>query len=282
VFGYDVLDSTGNTIGSVDNVWVDDATNELEFIGVKTGWLFGKTHVLPTADAQISSGSVTVPYSQDQIKNAPSFGGDSELSPENEDEIYSYFNIDRTTATSPTGLPAGGTGMRSSGSAGETKLTDEGSMDVPVSEEELQVGKRQVEAGTVRLRKVVRTEHEEVPVELKREEIQVERVPASEATNVPDSAFQEKDIEIPVMREEPVVAKEARVTGKVHVEKTADTETQTVGDEVRREEVNVDRGTGTATSRAGWSSDSENPDEDGEGPIDRAGDKFESAIGKDL
>ena len=69
--------------------------------------------------------------------------------------------------------------------------------------------KRPVEAGRVRLRKVVRTEREEVPV--------------------------------PVMREEPVVGKETRVTDEVRVNKDVETETRRVGDEVRREDVKVDR-----------------------------------------
>jgi uncharacterized protein (TIGR02271 family) len=286
LFGYDVMDAAGNKIGSVDSVWVDDATNELEFIGLKTGWIFGKNHVIPAADAQITGDTITVPYGEDQIKDAPSFSGDTELSPNDEQTIYDYYGLDRSTAASPTGLTPGQSGTPTAGWTGGTDrrtLQGEGEIDVPVSEEELKVGKRQVEAGKIRLRKVVRTEHEEVPVELKREDVQVERIPASESTNVPSSAFQEKEIEVPVMAEEPVVQKEARVTGQVHVEKNVDTEQETVGDEVRREEVDVQRGAGTGTTTSRWSSDDEgNPDEAGEGPIDRAGDAFESAIGKDL
>lgn len=250
-FGYEVIDTSGNKIGSVDHVWVDDATNALEFIGVKTGWLMGKTHVIPTADAQIDNGTITVPYGQDQVKDAPSFGGNDELSPEDENQIYSYYGLDRSTAPSPTGLPSGETtdttdytgqssGYTGTGTTDGETLTDEGEINVPVSEEELQVGKRQVDAGTVRLRKVVRTEHQEVPVELRREDVEIERVPASEATDVPNSAFQEREIEVPVSREEAVVGKEAHVTGQVRVQKNVDTETQTVGDDVRREDVQVD------------------------------------------
>jgi uncharacterized protein (TIGR02271 family) len=247
-FGYDVIDSAGNKIGSIDNVWVDDATNELEFVGVKTGWLMGKTHVIPTADAQISTNTITVPYSEDQIKNAPAFGGNDELSPDDETQIYSYYGLGRSTAPSPTGLPTGETSGTTPGfgagtsTRGET-LDTEGEIDVPVSEEELQVGKREVQAGTVRLRKVVRTEHEEVPVELKREDVVIERIPASEASDVPDTAFQERDIEVPLSREEAVVGKEAHVTGQVRVQKNVDTETQTVGGDIRREEVDVDDST---------------------------------------
>ena len=83
-----------------------------------------------------------------------------------------------------------------------------------------------------------------VPVELRREEVHVERVPAS-GTEVPADAFQERDIEVTTMREEPVVSKEAHVTGAVHIGKTAETERRTVGGEVRREDVEVDEGVET-------------------------------------
>jgi len=236
LFGYDVMDSGGNKLGAVDGVWVDDATSALEFVSVKIGRIMGKAHLIPMANAQIQDGSIQVPYSEDQVKNAPGFGTDAELSPSDEDEIYSNYGIDRSTAPSPTGLPSGGPGMRG---VGEDQTTQD-QANVQLAEEELQVGKREVEAGRVRIRKVVRTEQVEQPVELRREEVQIERVDATGAT-VPDDAFQERDIEVPVMREEPVVSKEAQVTGEVRVGKTTETEQRSVGGEVRKEAVGVDK-----------------------------------------
>ena len=263
LFGYDVTDASGNKIGKVDNVWVDDATNELEFVGVKTGWLMGKTHVIPVANAQISNGSIQVPFDEDQIKNAPSFSGDDELSPEQEDEIYSYYGEGRSTAESPSGLPASeGTGFTSdtanntsgnyatSNAAGSDfgsrgSNTDE---SLTLHEEELEVGKRQVETGQVRLRKVVHTEHQEVPVELRREEVQIERVPAS--GNVDGgNAFQEQEINVPVTREEAVVGTQTRATEQVRLNKTVSTDTENVGGDVRREEVETDDSGNTFTGR---------------------------------
>jgi uncharacterized protein (TIGR02271 family) len=284
VFGYNVVDSAGNNIGSVDNVWVDDATNELEFVGVKTGWLFGKTHVIPCADAQFSDNTITVPYAQDQIKDAPSFGADDELSPDDEQGIYSYYGLDRSTAPSPSGLPMGGTtdtmgtdtigtdtmatdstdtsGYTSDAATTDTTNYGTGAVDnqsVRLHEEELQVGKREVQAGEVRLRKVVSTQHQEVPVELRREEVEIERVPVSDASGIDDStAFTEQEIEVPVMREEAVVGKQVRTTGEVRLNKNVQTETETVGGDVRSEDVDVDNGvdtTGAGTAYASTSSD---------------------------
>ncbi len=238
LFDYDVIDSTGNKIGSVDGVWADDATGQLEFVGVKTGWLMGKTHIIPAVNAQVGDGSIQVPYSEGQIKDSPSFGTDDALSPTEEDQIYDYYGVNRSTASSPTGLPSdtGTAGYTDTSSVGEEQRTR-------LHEEELQVGKRQVEAGRARIRKVVRSERQEVPVELRQEDVHIERTAATGGP-APD-AFQEREIEVPITREEPVVGKEARVTGEVRVGKDVETETRTVGGEVRREEVEVDRDAGT-------------------------------------
>jgi Domain of unknown function (DUF2382) len=62
---------------------------------------------------------------------------------------------------------------------------------VPISEEQVKVGTREVEAGAVRLRKVVHTEVVNQPVELRREEVIVERVVAGTPGSIPDDAFVE-------------------------------------------------------------------------------------------
>jgi len=149
LFGRDVVDSSGNKIGTIDNVWVDDATDQLELVAVKTGWLFGHTHIIPTADAQVDGNGVTVPYDTELIKGAPTFGANDELSPEQEANVYQYYGIDRSTAPSPTGLAGGEStdGYDTTESADTTRSGYEGNTGdtVTLSEEQLQVGKREVE-----------------------------------------------------------------------------------------------------------------------------------------
>ena len=117
-----------------------------------------------------------------------------------------------------------------------------------MSQEELKVGKRQVEYGAVRLRKVIRTETVNQPVELSREEIVIERVPAGQA-QPGNKAFNQQEIYIPLRREEPVIQKESRVTEEVRARKRTETEKQTVSEQVRREDVQVDRGSGSGQQR---------------------------------
>jgi uncharacterized protein (TIGR02271 family) len=110
---------------------------------------------------------------------------------------------------------------------------------VPLSEEEVKVGKRTVSAGEVKLHKVVTTEKVNVPVELKREDIFVERV-AAHKVEAGKEAFQEEVIKVSLSREEPVVEKEVHVTGGVRVRKTAGVDKETIQETVRSEDVDVD------------------------------------------
>ncbi len=119
-----------------------------------------------------------------------------------------------------------------------------------LSEEQVKVGKRTVEAGTVRLRKVIRTEIVNQPVEVKREEVVVERVSADQVhAGAATSDFKDETIDVPLTREEVVVSKEAHVTGAVRLHKTAEAETQTVSETVRKEDVEVVRDGKTVTER---------------------------------
>jgi uncharacterized protein (TIGR02271 family) len=117
---------------------------------------------------------------------------------------------------------------------------DEIVTEVPLSEEEVKVGKRTVGSGEVKLQKKVGTEQVNVPVELKREDVVIERVPAHEMELAGKEPLQEERVEVPLSREEPVVEKETRVVGGVHVRKTEGTEQETIKESVRREDVDID------------------------------------------
>jgi uncharacterized protein (TIGR02271 family) len=129
--------------------------------------------------------------------------------------------------------------MRSLGNLQER----EGSVRVPVMEERLDVEKRAVQAGEVGIRKEVTEERVNVPVELTREEVRVERVDVQDRPVNPgdmDTAFKEGTIRVPVRAEQAFVEKEAVVTGEVVINKERVSERQTVSDTVRKEHVDVD------------------------------------------
>ncbi|HEX2914841.1 MAG TPA: DUF2382 domain-containing protein [Chloroflexia bacterium] len=117
-------------------------------------------------------------------------------------------------------------------------------LKVPVVEEQLNVGKRQNQIGEVQVRKTVREEQQNVPVELRREEVNVHQRDIEDRPLQPGEdrmAFQEGTIRVPVRGEEAVVDKQAVVTGEVHIKKDVTSEQQQVADTVRKEEVNVDK-----------------------------------------
>ena len=113
-------------------------------------------------------------------------------------------------------------------------------IQIILHEEQLRVGKREVSAGEVHLHKTVHSEQVNVPVELRREDVTIERVAASDVRDMDTTdAFKEGTIEVNLTREEAVVSKEAHVTGAVRLHKTAETETQNVSETVRKEDVEV-------------------------------------------
>jgi uncharacterized protein (TIGR02271 family) len=124
-----------------------------------------------------------------------------------------------------------------------SRTADTGQIRVPVREERLNVEKRQGEMGSVDIHKDVETEQVNVPVELRHEEVTVNRVDVADrpvAAGDMDEAFTEGTIRVPVRGEEAFVEKEAVVTGEVVVDREVQTERQTISDTVRKERVDID------------------------------------------
>jgi uncharacterized protein (TIGR02271 family) len=116
-----------------------------------------------------------------------------------------------------------------------------GDVKVPVVEEELQVGTRQVRRGGVRLYTRVTERPVEETVRLRDETVRVERRPVDRPASEADfAAAKEGTLEVTETDEEPVVRKQARVVEDVVVRKDVQEQTETVRDTVRRTEVEVE------------------------------------------
>ena len=113
---------------------------------------------------------------------------------------------------------------------------------MPVVQEELEVGKRAVAGGGVRvIKRVTETPVSEM-VRLREEHAHVERRPADRAATEADLAnFEEGTVEVREMSEEAVVAKKARVVEEVVVGKEVTERSETVSDTVRKTDVEVER-----------------------------------------
>jgi uncharacterized protein (TIGR02271 family) len=127
-----------------------------------------------------------------------------------------------------------------------------GEQVIPVAEEQVRVGKREVGRGSVRVRSYVVEQPVEEQVELRQERVTIERRPVNRELQPGDAAFVERTIEAVERGEEVVVAKSARVVEEIGLRKDVERETETIRDTVRRQEVEVedDRGTDrVSTSR---------------------------------
>jgi uncharacterized protein (TIGR02271 family) len=117
---------------------------------------------------------------------------------------------------------------------------------IPVVEEELAIGKREVETGGVRVSKEVTAQPVEEDVRLHEERVTVERRPVDREVAPGDlNAFENSTIEMREMAEEAVVEKRARVVEEVVIGKEAHERTEHISDTVRKTDVRVEPIIGT-------------------------------------
>jgi uncharacterized protein (TIGR02271 family) len=120
-----------------------------------------------------------------------------------------------------------------------------------VAEEQLNVGKRMVEAGHTRVRRYVIQKPVEANITLHEEHAEVLRRSISDTAYGKDIDWSEKTIDVTETIEEPVVEKTAHLTEEVVIRRKGSDRTQTVKDTVRRQQVEVDQlpvGAGTKKS----------------------------------
>jgi uncharacterized protein (TIGR02271 family) len=267
--GYEVYDQAGEKIGKVDDLFVDEG-DQPEYVGVKMGFLGMSSTLIPwqlvTPDE--GSGRLTAATDKETAKNGPAFDDDREITPEFEQQVYSYYGLQSASGSESSGsygsyyseesTEAGtvGAGMSmgdtETGEFREHAVTDEGvnqsrgddladedELRVQRTEEELAAGTREREAGALNVRKRVRTDREQIEVPTRHEEVSVERVPVSEGTAT-EAQIGEDEVSVPLTEEEVVVEKRPVAKEEVRIRKDVVEDTEVVEEDVRREEIDVD------------------------------------------
>ena len=137
-------------------------------------------------------------------------------------------------------------------SSGMAAGRNDGDTAIPIVEERLVVGKREVDRGGVRVRSYVVETPVSEQVSLREENVDVQRRPVDRAVTDADDAFRDRTIEMTETGEEAVVGKEAHVTEEVSIRKEVGQRTEEVRDTVRHTEVEVERtdGSGQPPKRA--------------------------------
>jgi uncharacterized protein (TIGR02271 family) len=240
--GYEVFDQVGEKIGKVDDLFVDES-DQPEYIGVKMGFLGMRSTLIPweaVSSTDDEGKAITVATDKATAKDGPVFDDDREITPEFENEVYSYYGLQRSQTTDE---PAAYESYQDVAPS----TTEEDELRVQRTEEELAAGTREREAGQLKVRKRVRTDREQIEVPTRHEEVTVERVPVEgEAT---EAQIGEDEVVVPVTEEEVVVGKRAVAKEEVRIRKDVVEDTEVVEEDVRREEVDVEdateRGSGT-------------------------------------
>jgi uncharacterized protein (TIGR02271 family) len=271
VIGAVAYDRDGDKIGKVGQVYFDDETDQPKWVTVNTGFFGTSENFVPVQGAELSGDRVTLAYDKAKVKDAPKIAEDGHLSPQEEEQLYRYYGLgygggseyatggtDTVTTGTAAGVAAGLTdrdrrtdldrdgradydetrGTRGRDTSGPT--TDDA---MTRSEEKLRVGTETQAVGKARLRKHVVTEHEQVTVPVSREEVTVEREPITEANRgaaYDGPAISEEEHEVTLHAERPVVDTEAVAVERVKLGTQTVTEQETVGGEVRKEQIEVD------------------------------------------
>jgi uncharacterized protein (TIGR02271 family) len=230
ILGHTVFDSAHNKVGTADHVYLDRYSGEPAWLTVRTGLFGSKETFVPIDAVEVRGDEVLVPYSKDQIKNAPRVEievGEG-LPAQEELMVYEYYGREYAP---PEGI------------AGETaqSLAEDDAMTR--SEERLRVGKETRETGRVRLRKYVTVEEEQHTIPVRREHVRVEREPITDenvgaAMAGPD--ITEAEHEVILHEERPVVATETVPVERVRLEKETEVDEETVSGQVRKERIETE------------------------------------------
>lgn len=136
---------------------------------------------------------------------------------------------------------AGAAALGTPGSDSPTSSSKDSGRSIPVIEEDVHVGKREVETGGMRLRSRIIERPVEQNLRLRTEHVSVDRTPADRpATESDMNAFREGEIEVRERAEVPVVDKKARVVEEIHVRKDTEEHNEVVRDTARKSDVKVE------------------------------------------
>jgi len=122
-----------------------------------------------------------------------------------------------------------------------SSVSADNTTSLPVIEENLQVGKREVQIGGVRLKSRIVARPVQEGIRLRQEQVTVDRTPVDRAASDADfDTFKEGTIQVKEYAEVPVVSKEARVVEEVSLNKTVEERNEIINETLRKTEVEVE------------------------------------------
>ena len=219
-------------LGKVDDL-IYTTDGRIRYLDVDLGGFFNPKHVaLPIGVGQVDRVNDVIwltGVNKRQLEELPEYNGDpDEITDEYETSLLRTFGAHAAGRADIDLYDQGRFYAERGGTAArEGRLI--------LSAEELNVGKRQVRAGEVGLRKTVETEHVTEKVPLMHEEVEIERRPINDRSAARNAKIGEDEVRIPLMAEEAVVEKRTVPKEEVVARKRQVTDEKTVEADVRRE-----------------------------------------------
>ena len=225
-------DKSTSSTGSSTSTAADDGV--MAHVSNFFGNLFGSEehHAAPYAEAVRRGGAVVkvnvdTEQEAERVREALEDAGAVDINEEGE----------KWRADGWTGAPAP---VETTRPVGAAATSSEGV--IPVIKEELEVGKRTVATGGVRVFARTVTTPVNESVDLRSEHAEINRRPVDRVASAADlNALQDRTIEVRETAERAVVSKTARVVEEVSVGKTVENRTENISDSVRHTEVEVER-----------------------------------------
>lgn len=250
--GWDVKTPDGMRLGKVEELIADPSTMEVRYMEVKVdSKAAGRSD---TQYALVPIGTARLNDDKDDVVISRLPAGGFSSTP-----AYSREKLDRSYETS-LGRAYGHDDTRKNASGdfygndlyddsnffGKRRKGREGQSYLTRSEEELAVGTRNVQAGSVDVRKRVETEHVKKTVPVTHEEVTIERRPVTPGMGGKHAAddraqIGEDEIRVPLMAEEVVVDKRAVAKEEIVIRKHAVHDEKTVEADLRKERIEVDK-----------------------------------------
>ncbi|MDQ3353936.1 MAG: PRC and DUF2382 domain-containing protein [Actinomycetota bacterium] len=243
LIGANLIDAEGSKVGKIEDIYLDNETQEPEWALVHTGLLGRKLHYVPLRDASLSDDSLQAAYVESQIKEAPSIDPDVELSPEEEADLYQHYGVE----AEPRVLHAGDAGEAEQPVASDTGYDTSGPTTddaMTRSEEQFRVGVVRRPSSLVRLKKYIVTEDVQMTVPVQREEIRVVREPITDANvgaAMDGPELSDEEHEMALVEEQVVVDKVVVPKERVRLDKSVTSDEQVVSEQVRREQIDMEQ-----------------------------------------
>jgi uncharacterized protein (TIGR02271 family) len=253
MIGQNAVDSSGDKIGRIGQIYLDDSTGDPQWVTVSTGMFGTKESFAPLYGSRTEGDNLMLAVSKAMVKDAPNVENDGHLDESEVQALYQYYH-GYLGDQSMVGDTGGRTDLDQDyvEQSGPQDLSDRPDVvghdtsgpttddAMTRSEERVRVGTQNVETGRARLRKYIVTENVTQTVPVSHEEVRIEREPITDANvgkAMSGGDLTEEEHEVTLHAERPVVEKETVPVERVRLATETVTNEETVSEQVRKEQI---------------------------------------------